>query len=239
MAIDDQLDQVRQQYPEEAANVGFEGAMYLLSLVPQTGPVAAIIQGLREHFSSLRAIHRLQALFDALEATVRRQGKSLDDLRAQIGNPRAAESIIRAVEITVQISNEWKIENFGKILGSQAASGDSDGWDEASALVEDLSRLTDDDIKALEVLVRHQSHFVKLNPTTHDYNNLVASMRAIFQELDSSRVGRGEFYSHAFRLIGFGLAVPLNFSPSAMGPQDQGVGVTLRGVRLMKMLGDI
>ena len=239
MAIDDQLDQVRQQYPEESANVGFEGAMYLLSLVPTTGPVAAIIQGLREHFSSSRAVHRLQVLFDALEATVRRQGKSLDDLRAQIGNPRAVESIIRAVEITVQISNEWKIENFGKILGSQAASGDSDGWDEASALVEDLSRLTDDDIKALEVLVRHQSNFVKLNPTTHDYNNLVASMRAIFQELDSKSVGRGEFYSHAFRLIGFGLAVPLNFNPSAMGPQDQGVGVTLRGVRLMKILGDI
>jgi len=56
MAIDDELDQVKQQYPEPVENVGLEGTMELLSLSPQLGPVVSVVQGLREHFSTRRAV---------------------------------------------------------------------------------------------------------------------------------------------------------------------------------------
>jgi hypothetical protein len=236
MAIDDELDQLKQQYPEATENAGLEVTLNLLSALPTVGPAVAVVQGLREHFSTRREIHRLQVLFEALEGEVRRQGKTLAEVQAEIQTPEALDSIIRTVNITVQISNEWKIENFGTVLGYEAASHDRKGWDEASALVEDLAQLTDEDLGTLSLLVRHQSEFAKSNLTTHDYNNLVASMRAVFAEVDKSSVGRGEFYSHAFRLVGFGLAIPLNFNPSAMGPQDQGIAVTVRGVRLMRIL---
>ena len=236
MAIDDELDQVKQQYPEPTENVGLEGTMGLLSLLPQLGPVVSVVQGLREHFSTRRAVQRLQVLFDSLEKKVRELGSTLEDVRAQMEKPEALDSIIRTVNITLLISNEWKIEQFGAVLGYEAASGDPKGWDEASALVEDLSRLTDEDVNILRLLVHHQSEFVESSPSERQYNNLVQSMRQIFSELERRHIGRGDFYSHAFRLVGFGLAVPLNFNPSAMGPQDQGVTVTLRGVRLMQIL---
>jgi hypothetical protein len=236
MAIDDELDQLRQQYPDEPENAGLEVTMNLLSALPSVGPAVAILQALREHFSTRRALQKLQVLLDALEREVRRQGKTLREVQARIETPAALGSIVRAVNITVQVSNELQIERFGTVLGYEAASNGPQHWGEASAMVDDLSRLTEEDVKTLALLVRHQSEFVKSGPTTQDYNNLVASMRAVFTEVDKSSLGRGEFYSHAFRLVGFGLAVPLNWNQLAMGPQDQGIAATLRGVRLARIL---
>ncbi len=237
MAIDNELDQIKLQYPERSENPGLEVTMKLLSGLAPVGPVISLIQGLRDHFSWKYAIRRLEILLRALEEEVRRQGKTIEEVKERLETPEALESIIRAISITVQTSNERKIEQFGAVLGYEAASGDLKGWDEASALVEDLSRLTDEDVNILGLLVHHQSGFVESSPSERQYNNLVQSMRQIFSELERRHIGRGDFYSHAFRLIGFGLAVPLNFNPSAMGPQDQGVAVTLRGVRLMQILG--
>jgi hypothetical protein len=211
--------------------------MKLLSGLAPVCPVISIIQSLRDHFSWEYAIRRLEILFKALDEEVRRQGKTIEEVKERLETPEALESIIRAVSITIQTSNEWKIEQFGAVLGHEAASGDPKGWDEASALVEDLSRLTDEDVKILGLLVHHQSEFVESSHSERQYNNLVQSMKQIFSELEHRHIGRGDFYSHAFRLVGFGLAVPLNFNPSAMGPQDQGVAVTLRGVRLTQILG--
>lgn len=238
MAIDNELDQIELQYPERSENPGLEVTMKLLSGLAPVGPVISIIQGLRDHFSWKYAIRRLEILFKALEEEVRRQGKTTEEVKERLETPEALESIIRAVSITVQTSNEWKIERFGEVLGYEAASGDKRGWDEASALIDDLSRLTQADIATLELLVLCQGNVVRQNPSTADYNDLVSSMKHILAEVDARKIGRSEFYSRAFRLIGFGLAVPLNWNASALGPEDQAIAVNVRGLRLARIIAE-
>ncbi len=210
--------------------------MRLLSLLPQLGPVISVVPGIRDHFSQQYAIGRLQKLFEALEEEVRRQGKTIEDVKQQLESPEALESLIRVVNVTIQVSSEWKIEKFGILLGYKAASHDKKDWDETSALIEDLNRLTQADIETLQLLAQFQSNSVKQHPTTLDYNDLVASMKNIHAEVDARKIGRGEFYARAFRLIGFGLAVPLNWNPTALSPEDQGVAATVRGIRLISII---
>jgi hypothetical protein len=236
MAIDRELDQLKQQYPERTENPGLEVTMKLLALLPQLGPVISVIHGIRDHFSWEYAIRRLERLFNALETEVLRQGKTVEGIKEQLETPEALDSLIRAVNVTIQISNEWKIEKFGELLGYEAASDDREGWDEASALIDDLNRLTQADIETLRLLVHFQSKCVKEHPTTIDYNDLVASMKEILTEVDARKIARGEFYSRAFRLVGFGLAVPLNWNQFALAPEDQALAATVRGVRLIKIV---
>ncbi len=68
MAIDDELDAIRGQYPEDSANLGLSLGLKLLSSLPDTtGLLFKISEVLRSHFSTKAISERLKLLFDALE----------------------------------------------------------------------------------------------------------------------------------------------------------------------------
>lgn len=71
MAIDDEIDSIKRQYPESQSNLALSLTLKLLSILPGgSGLVVKLSEVLRSHFSTRAMEERLRLLFDALERMV-------------------------------------------------------------------------------------------------------------------------------------------------------------------------
>jgi hypothetical protein len=241
MAIDDELDAIRSQYPESSSNLGLTLSLKLLTSLPgKAGLLFKIGEVLRSHFSTKVMSERLNILFDALEGMVRRfqqeTERRLSAVEDRLNSPEFAEAYVNVANIAIFTANPQKIREFGSILGYEAASNDAEGWDEAAALIADLSRLTESDLEVLRLMVKLQGGNVRENPNDAEYNLMSAAFGQVRDEWVRQGKSRYELYSHALRLSGFGLANPLNWNQSSWGPQDMGFAPTPRGKRLVEIL---
>jgi hypothetical protein len=178
---------------------------------------------------------RLTLLFKALESEVRRHDRRLSDVEERMNNGKFAEAYVNVANIAIFTADPEKIREYGIILGYEAASNDSKGWDEAAALIADLSRLTDGDLDVLRLMVRFQGDKVRDNPSDSEYHLMLTEFARVREWVKQTQ-SRYELYAHALRLSGFGLVHPLNWNQSAWGPQDMGFAPTPRGKRLVDIL---
>jgi hypothetical protein len=237
MAIDDELDAIRGQYPEGSSNLGLSLSLKLLSSLPgTTGLLLKISEVLRSHFSTKAMSERLKLLFEALESMVRRLDRRMSDVEGRMNNREFAEAYVNVANIAIFTAAPERIREYGSILGYEAASNDNRGWDEAAALIADLSRLTDNDLEVLRLMVRFQGDKVRDNPSDSEYHLMLTEFAKVREEWVKQSQSRYDLYAHALRLSGFGLAHPLTWNQSAWGPQDMGFAPTPRGKRLVEIL---
>lgn len=237
MAIDDELDALRGQYPESTKNPGLDLSLAALTAIPGgIGLAAKIANILRNHFSSNAMAERAQLLFDALERMVRKQDERIADVEKRLDGSGFAEAYVTVANIAIFTADPERIRQFGSILGYEAASDDSSGWDEAAALIADLSRLTDGDLEVLRLMVQFQGDKVRDNPNDGEYSLMLMEFSRVREEAIRRGLSRYDLYAHAERLSGFGLSHPLNWNQSAWGPQDMGFAPTPKGKRLIHIL---
>jgi hypothetical protein len=237
MAIDDELDALKGQYPESSKNLGLELSLKVLTAIPgQIGLAANILNILRNHFSTKTMAERAQLLFDGLERMVRRLEKRVSDVEGRLDSPEFAQAYVSVANIAILTANTARVEQFGSVMGYEAASEDQKGWDEAAALVADLSRLTDSDLGALRLMVHYQGDKVRDNPSDAEYHLMLTEFAKVRAEAIQQGISRYDLYARALRLSGFGLAQPLNWNLSEWGPQDMGFAPTPRGKRLVRIL---
>ena len=237
MAIDDELDALKGQYPEASKNLGLELPLGALAAVPGgIGLAAAILNVLRNHFSGKAMTERAQLLFDALERKVRSQGERISGIERRLDSPQFAQAYVSVANIAIFAPDPDRIHQFGSILGYEATSNDPKGWDEAAALIADLSRLTDGDLGALQLMVQFQGDKVRNNPNDAEYHMMLSEFAKVRDEAVRRGLSRYDLYSRAERLSGFGLAHPLNWNKTAWGPQDMGFAPTPKGKRHIEVL---
>jgi len=237
MAIDDELDALKSQYPESTTNPGLDVSLKVLSAIPDGfGLAAAIFDMLRNHFSAKAMHERMQVLFNAIEGMVRRLDKKVSNIETRLESSEFAQAYVSVANIAIFTVDSERIRQFGSILGYEAASSDSKGWDEAAALVADLSSLAETDLQALRLMVNFQGGQVRENPSDAEYGLMSAEFTRVRDEATRLGIPRYEFYARALRLSGFGLAQPLNWNQTSWGPQDMGFAPTPRGKRLIQIL---
>ncbi len=188
MAIDDELDAIRSQYPESSSNLGLTLSLKLLTSLPgKAGLLFKIGEVLRSHFSTKVMSERLNILFDALEGMVRRcqqeTERRLSAVEDRLNSPEFAEAYVNVANIAILTANPQKIREFGSILGYEAASNDAEGWDEAAALIADLSRLTESDLEVLRLMVKLQGGNVRENPNDAEYNLMSAAFGQVRERM--------------------------------------------------------
>jgi hypothetical protein len=244
MAIDDELDARKGQYPEPTSNAGFDISIKALTLLGgSVGIGATILDTLRSHFSTRAMIERLQALVEGLENMVRQLEEKGSETKTRIrrveerlNETEFAQAFVKVANVAVFTPQLEIVCEFGSILGYEAASNDQRGWGEAAALVEDLSRLTKRDLQVLRIMVRSQGHGVSDRSTPQDYDVLDRSFVDVVQSASQQDISTSELYARALRLSGFGLARPLNWNQTRWAPQDMAFAPTPRGKRLIQIL---
>ena len=237
MAIDDELDALKGQYPQQSKNLGLELSLGALTAIPGgLGLAATILNVLRNHFSANAMAERAQLLFDALERKVRSQGDRIFEIEKKLDSPQFAQAYVSVANIAIFTADLNRIRQFASILGDEAASSSPKGWDEAAALVADLSHLTDGDLEALRLMVQFQGDKVRDNPNDTEYHMMLTEFAKVRDEAVRRSLSRYDLYARAERLSGFGLAHPLNWNKTAWGPQDMGFAPTPRGKHLVQIL---
>lgn len=85
MAIDDEIDALKSQYPESHSNLALVLMLKVLSGLPDsTGLAFKIAEVLRSHFSTHAMVERLQLLYDALERMARKLDRRMSEVETRL-----------------------------------------------------------------------------------------------------------------------------------------------------------
>jgi hypothetical protein len=238
MAIDDEFDQIDQQYADASETSTLDLVLRVSAAIPGIGAFVAPFDVIQQYRSFEDFRHRVDAYIAAFVETVRKLSGDVEDLRSKFQNQEARQAFVRGIAETAQALTVERASDFGRIFGTELASTNPI-WDETSALIRDLNQLTDSDVEALRLLFRHQWRLVKLTKASFDesgYDQLLKTVHGLLEEYIRGGRSRNEFYSRASRLTGFGLAIQLNWIQARLGPHEQGFAITPRGMHLVEML---
>jgi hypothetical protein len=231
--IDDQIEAVKKQYPDES-NATFD---LILRVAGQLNIFAGVLNTIREQFSGRAAAEKVAALLNAFEQILRRLEHNQERLQEKLTSPEFVEALTVAVNETVRTSNRRKVENFAAILGYSAAEGEIRiSFEDASAFIRDLAQLGDADVEALKILYVNQSPLFQRGTVPTDPNPYTEIIGEVHNAVDRAGISREEFYSRCSRLNGFGLAIEVMRNNGRMAPGDHCFRVTKRGAQLIEML---
>lgn len=232
--IDDPLEATSNQYPAETGNPTFDLALEVAaSVVPPLGVASA----LRRHFSEKGRRERFEALFQAIGNEIRGNRKEIKDVREHLDSPEFINTLIIAINKTIETSNRTKIQRFASVL-SKGITSDEDriNWDEISEFIRDLSELGEADIETLSVLCTAQKRLFTQGPMTTDPNAYTYLHKNVLQKVDQQGIPHEEFYSRCARLNSYGLVFEVQRNPTRMKPGEHCFRVTSRGRKLFEML---
>jgi len=232
--IDNPLDVAIKQLEEKPENTTVEIAFKLATAIP----VVAVVDSIREHFLNRSRYERVrdtlvifQGEFEALHKESASDRQRLDAMSNYVKSAEFAEAVLAAAEEAVRSTNAEKIKRLGRVLanGSDPNSEASDG-DDLTSFIHDVSQLSEGDIKILKQLA-----------SALDLNFGLGSQKAplpespfqsFINDAEREKLLTEDFYSHCFRLVGFGLAAQL----PGNSPNAYSFRLTRRGHRLLGLL---
>lgn len=241
--IDDPLEASFEAWPEEE-NEPREGALATLGLLSD---LVGVLVAVREHFRISNRLARLNYLlngvrlkFAALEGRIGAQDAQLAEVRSKIAALEFRQAAEVAAEEAVRAVTPEKIDQFSSILvASVDPSIIEDSAASASALIRAVAQLDATDLQVLRILKHVYGHLFPPLPAYQDPNAFTEQ----FQDFKDAIAGSGiiieEFQSVCERLRGFGLAAEVLRNPSRMAPADYCYRPTRRGLKLLRLLGEV
>jgi hypothetical protein len=242
MAIDDPLKKTLDQQ-RDAGIDAFDAALKVVGLFD---PVAGLLSVVRGVFQQDAVIQRQQVCLDAvvtahreeservsgLEKTVQEIRRDLDILAQRLEFRRA---LVTAVTLSAFAADDQRAFTLGGIVGRQTAQ-QSVEWEECEAFLQDVARVTEADLRVLEILADVQGDLANRGHMPLLPNEYRSRLSLLLVRADRS-FPREDFYSRCARLSGFGLAMEVPRVNTAVGPSDHCFRVTSRGLQLLVLLG--
>jgi hypothetical protein len=226
--IDDPLGKAEEQFLDRPAGaVGL-----LLAEAGKFSRLAGMVSAVEAHFSGQGAQERIGILLKALLDAVRDN----EDAIRRLESAASLEALTTGVTEAIFASDPARIRSFGRILGRSVLQ-DAD-MREVAAFIRDLARLTDADIKALQVLDMAQGDLVAREPVPSGPDVYIDRNARILAAVDAERISRDDFYSRCSRLHGFGLAIEVPRNIYKMAPEDHCFRMTKRAARLIELIRD-
>jgi hypothetical protein len=238
--IDDLIDAL-EAVPKEGLDKKFVDLA--LTFTSPVFPPTAILKTLRNQFAFSKGFERIEHVCRVLESEVKRmevhlstEQDKMERLQTRLESPQFGEAIGLACEEALRTTNLKRVECLARVLaGSLTPTRWSSKDEDVATLIRDLAQLSDRDLDVLgklslafgAVMVRHP----ELSSNTFTGNN--AALDRIVQEAGDSE----EFYSACGRLIGFGLAVEVEWPMNHTAPHGRCIRPTRRGLALLAYLG--
>jgi hypothetical protein len=234
--IDDPIGKIKEHATEPPTNPGFAIAISTVSWIPHIGgKIKQALDLIRGHDKDSRLDFLTTAIVEQLEA----QGRSVDDIVARLDTPQFLRTLTVGIERIFFGASERKARRFAAVITDTVIKDTTEqGFEDAASFIRALDELSEDDIKVLKHLYNHQSHRVN-EQHAMPYNEFFQGneMRNMLMDARNLGMQMDEFYSRTNRLIGYGLALPLDKAHGSMGdPNDFALRMTLLGKRLVDML---
>jgi len=236
--IDDPAEKLREHYlvpsytPDKLA-LGATSA--LLRNIPHIGWVLGKVM---DFIKSKDKDEKLSSFNNQLVELYQGLGKDVESLEEQLSSPEHIQMVAVAVERIFWGANERKAKRFAAVVASTVAFGKKDqDFEDAASFIRALDELSEDDLRVLTHLHKHQSDIVRENHAM-PYNSFFHDnrMRTMLEQAANLGIQMDEFYARCGRLTGYGLAIPLERRPDVIGPDSFAFRITLLGKRLIEIL---
>jgi hypothetical protein len=237
--IDDPSGKLREHYltPSKSLTTKITGefASALIRNVPHVGWVLGKVM---DFIKSKDKDAKLSSFNNHLVELYEGLGKDVEGLEEQLSSPEHIQMVAVAVERIFWGANERKAKRFAAVVASAIAFGKKDqDFEDAASFIRALDELSEDDLKVLAHLHRHQGELVQENHAM-PYNSFFQDnrMRSMLEQATNLGIQMDEFYARCGRLSGYGLAIPLERRTDAIGPDSFAFRITLLGKRLIEVL---
>jgi hypothetical protein len=237
--IDDPLDVAIKQLEESPENATLEVAFKLATAIP----AVAIADAIREHFLNHKRYKRVigtlivfQAELEALKNEGAGDRRRLDAISTYLKSAEFAEAVVAAAEEAVRSTNVEKIERLGRVLanGSDPQSEQTND-DDLTSFIHDVSQLSEGDIRVLKQLASPAYGFTFARASQN--STLPESpFQTVIDDAEREKLLTEDFYSHCFRLVGFGLAGQIPGNSPSLVLNSYSFRLTSRGRRLLALL---
>ena len=232
--IDDPIEAVKQQYPEEPKGP----ISVMLEVLGPWHPFVGLVNVFRHFASQSETNARVRALFEAFEWYVRQQGEKIEalDLEKQLQMPQAKEAVITAVTEALLCADLNKITRFATILGHEfVGKASKSDWENAATHIRELSQLGDDDIQVLRILHQLQRNAFIGQEQKPDQPQFAGTMERVLITAQQAGMSREDVYSRCARLNGFDLTLQME-RPRGMVAVDYVYRLTRHGKHLIDIL---
>lgn len=232
--IDDPIEAVKQQYPEESAGP----ISVMLDVLSVLHPFAGVGNVFRQFISQAEQRARVKALFESIEWYIKRHEKKIEELELenQLQTSEAKEAVIAGVTEALLSPDVNKIKRFAAILGHGfLRKGSKTDWENAATYIRELSQLGDDDILVLRILHKLQQTAFIGQQEKPDQPQFAGTMERALITAEQENMSREDVYSRCARLNGFGLTLQME-RPRGMVAVDYVYRLTRHGKHLIEIL---
>jgi len=230
--IDDEIEQVREHRKEKSENPGLYLAKKELDKIPFVGTAIDYIRGKEKD--------EKEEWFDnAILNILKRHDVSIEEIKAELETGNIKRLISVAVEEIYWGASTKKVSRFAAIIADAIEHATEEPeFEDAAFFIRAIDELTEDDIRALHHLYKYQ-HDLVLENHVIDYNKLTEQKRieSVLRNVGDLKMQMNEFYARCARLVGYGLALPLERN-TKFDPSEYMFAITLLGTRLVEMLTD-
>lgn len=150
-------------------------------------------------------LRTFNAALQALQQECALEARSRLMIDSYLTSPRFTDAVIAAAEETTRTANADKILRFGLVLAN-GCDPEIDVSDDAdlSSFIRDVSQLSELDLRTLQIVASTARADILLESDVPDSTDNMLGQHLIAAAA-REKLERDDFYSHAYRLVGFGL----------------------------------
>ena len=202
-----------------------------------------LLNALRDHFSTKTRFERIQQVFvafnsdlDSLEKQSAQNTNKIQAIEERLQSPKFTEAVLTVAEEAVRTADSEKLRRLASTLANGLDPEIVKPSDDLSSFIRDVSQLSEHDIKTLDSIARMRQMLwlrYESEPTTPGNFPVIEE----YLEADAANKIEGDdFYSAAYRLVGFGLALELPSKTGRRSSKNIRFTITNRGRKLLALL---
>jgi hypothetical protein len=196
---------------------------------------------IKNHFSSKARFERISQVFLAfnhniqcLEKECKENKAKTEAIEDRTKSPQFVEAFVAAAEEAVRTADSRKLDRLANVLANGADPDTLQPDDDLSSFVRYVAQLSELDISTLDSIAQ-ALQLLWLRENTENTSDLPMA-EEVLQTTALQKLETDDFYSTAYRLVGFGLALELPTKTGRRSSNNIRFTITSRGRKLLQLL---
>lgn len=247
--IDNPSDVALTQYEGEPEDTTQE---IILKIAGAIFPPVGLATALRDHFSAQTRYERILRVFVALKSDIEsiqkestQNKKRADAIEDRLRSPEFTEAILTAAEEAARTAESRKLDRLASILANGVDPDVLQPEDDLASFVRDVSQLSELDIKTMNVIfsTSQLQGFIGGSVFSTEASDSSGAEKpfdylgkALLESAALEKIKDDDFYSTAYRLVGFGLALEAPSHTGRRQANNLSFLPTKRGRKLIALL---
>jgi hypothetical protein len=180
-------------------------------------PLLGLADAISDHFSTQKRFERIQAVLQFMSAEIEAISKKLEPkvIEERLHSPKFIEAVRIAAEEATRTAEKKKLDRLALALANGLNPKIIGSEEDLPGFIRDICQISESDIETLERVITTPSFFNFPRAITNSERPEISSfLDSMVESAAMQRMQKDDWYSKGYRLVGFGLVVPLQGTSS-------------------------